>query len=142
MTRIGKLHLNVLPRYPRVRDGKVTVHEQWSRDDSGATTLVGRWVILNDGTRLSLPLDELPRENGVSGAAPLPVSSAAFSSCDKACDPYVAPDVDLVPALEASLARVRRDQHVANCECDYDCDNDGYFECQTDPRCKALREAR
>jgi len=60
-----------------------------------------------------LHLNVLPRESSVAGAAPAPVSSAAFSSCDEACDPYVAPDVDLVPALEKSIARVRNEKAVA-----------------------------
>jgi hypothetical protein len=30
--------------------------------------------------------------------------------------------------------------HVPNCNCDYDCDDRGYFECSTDPRCRQLRD--
>jgi len=73
---------------------------------------------------------------------------AYFDSCTRAAEPAAAePDVDLSPALEQSIARVQQRKrnwgsHVENCNCDYDCDNDGYFECSTDPRCAALREAR
>jgi hypothetical protein len=31
-------------------------------------------------------------------------------------------------------------QHVDNCNCDFDCDDRGYFECSTDPRCRQLRD--
>lgn len=50
--------------YPVVKNGMVTVYEQWSRNDDGDTVLVGRYVLLDDGSRYDLPLWRIEQEDG------------------------------------------------------------------------------